>query len=137
VEAFDLERDVESKLANISTRGLVQTDDNLLIAGTIVVGQASQRVLICALGPSLALAGKLADPFLELHDGNGGTMETNDNWIDSPNKQAIMDTGAAPPNDLEPAIMTTLPASGAVYTAIVRGANNSTGVAVVEVFALN
>jgi hypothetical protein len=64
-------------------------------------------------------------------------METNDNWLDSPNKQAIMDTGAAPPNDLEPAIIRTLPANGGVYTAIVRGVNNGTGVAVVEVFAIN
>ncbi|MFN2622804.1 MAG: choice-of-anchor Q domain-containing protein [Chthoniobacterales bacterium] len=137
VEAFDLDRNVDSKLANISTRGLVQTGDNLLIAGTIIVGQAFQKVLICALGPSLPLQGKLADPFLELHDGNGATMESNDNWVDSPNKQAIIDTGAAPPDNFESAIIRTLPANGAQYTAIVRGVNNTTGVAVVEVFALN
>jgi hypothetical protein len=137
VEAFDLDRTVDSKLANISTRGLVQTGDNLLIAGTIILGQASQRVLICALGPSLPLAGKLADPFLELHDGNGAIIETNDNWLDSPNKQAIMDSGVAPPNDKESAIIRTLPSNGAQYTAIVRGGNNTTGIAVIEVFALN
>ncbi|MFN2622808.1 MAG: choice-of-anchor Q domain-containing protein [Chthoniobacterales bacterium] len=139
VQAFDLDRSVDSKLANISTRGLVQTGDNLLIAGTIIVGQASQRVLICALGPSLSqfFSGALADPFLELHDGNGATMETNDNWIDSANKQAIIDTGLAPSNNFESAIIRTLPANGAQYTAIVRGLNNTTGVAVVEVFALN
>ena len=136
VEAFDLDRNVDSKLANISTRGLVQTGDNLLIAGTIVLGLQTQRVLICALGPSLQVAGNLADPTLELHDGNGVVIETNDNWVDSPNKQAIMDTGAAPPNNLESAIIRTLPSNGAQYTAIVRGVNNSSGVAVVEVFAL-
>jgi hypothetical protein len=136
VEAFDLDRNVDSKLANISTRGLVQTGDNLLIAGTIVLGLQTQRVLICALGPSLPVAGNLADPTLELHDGNGAVIETNDNWVDSPNKQAIMDTGAAPPNNLESAIIRTLPSNGAQYTAIVRGVNNTTGVAVVEVFAL-
>jgi hypothetical protein len=137
VQAFDLDRAVDSKLANISTRGLVQTGDNLLIAGTIILGQASQRVIICALGPSLSVSGKLGDPFLELHDGNGAIMETNDNWVDSPNKQAIIDSGVAPPNDSESAIIRTLPANGAQYTAIVRGVNNTTGIAVVEVFALN
>ena len=137
VEVYDLDSSVDSKLANISTRGLVQTGDNVLIAGTIVVGQAAQKVLICALGPSLPVQGALADPTLELHDGNGNLMEANDNWVDSPNKQAIIDTGAAPPNNLESAIIHTLPAYGVVYTAVVRGANNGTGVAVVEVFALN
>src|SRR5437868_4561070 len=136
VEAFDLDRAVDSKLANISTLGLVQTGDNLLIAGTIVLGLQSERVLICALGPSLSVSGKLTDPTLELHDGNGALMETNDNWVDSPNKQAISDTGVAPPNNSESAIIRTLPSNGAQYTAIVRGVNNSTGIAVVEVFAL-
>src|SRR5205085_2213604 len=100
-------------------------------------GQAFQKVLICALGPSLQLQGELADPILELHDGNGAIIETNDNWVDSPNKQVIMDTGAAPPNDKESAIIRTLPANGAQYTAIVRGVNNTTGIAVVEMFAIN
>jgi CSLREA domain-containing protein len=137
IEVYDLDGSVDSKLANISTRGLVQTGDNVLIAGTIVVGQASQKVLICALGPSIPVPGNLADPTLELRDASGTLLEANDNWVDSPNKQAIIDTGAAPPNNLESAIIHTLPANGALYTAIVRGANNGTGVAVVEVFALN
>ncbi len=134
VEAYDLDTAANSKLANISTRGLVQGGDNVLIAGTIVVGQTSQKVIIRALGPSLSVPGKLADPTLELHDGNGALLEANDNWVDSPNKQAIIDSTIPPTNDLESAIVRTLtPAS---YTAIVRSANNTTGIAVVEVYAL-
>jgi hypothetical protein len=136
VEVFDLDRTADSKFANIATRGLVQTGDNVLIAGTIILGPASQNVLICALGPSIPVAGSLADPTLELRDANGAVMEANDNWIDSVNKQAIIDSGAAPTNNLESAMIRTLPANGAQYTAIVRGGNNSTGIAVVEVFAL-
>ena len=89
------------------------------------------------LGPSLAVSGKLANPVLELRDGNGALIELNDNWVDSPNKQAIIDSTIPPTNDLESAIVATLPANGASYTAILRGANNTTGVAVVEVYALN
>ena len=91
VEAYDLDRTVDSKLANISTRGLVQTGDNVLIAGLIVVGQTSQKVIVRAIGPSLSVPGKMEDPTLELRDGNGGLLEANDNWGDSPNKQAIID----------------------------------------------
>jgi sugar lactone lactonase YvrE len=135
VEAYDLDTSANSKLANISTRGLVQTGDNVLFAGTIVVGQASQKVIIRALGPSTGVPGAMADPTLELHDGNGALLETNDNWVDSPNKQAIIDSTIPPPNNLESAIVRTL--TPANYTAIVRGVNNTTGIAVVEVYALN
>jgi hypothetical protein len=72
---------------------------------------------------------------LELHDGNGATLDANDNWVDSPNKQAIIDSTIPPSNNLESAIVRTLaPAS---YTAIVRGANDTTGIAVLEVYALH
>ncbi len=137
VEAYDLDRSVDSKLANISTRGVVQTDPNQLIAGTIVLGQNPQKVIVRAIGPSLSVPGKLANPTLQLVDGNGSLLEENDNWIDSPNKQAIIDSTVPPPNDLESAIVRTLPANGANYTAIVRGANNTTGIAVVEIYALH
>ncbi len=136
VEAFDLDPTADSKLANISTRGFVQTGDNILIAGTIIVGQTAQKVIVRAIGPSLTFPGKLENPTLELRDQNGGLVEANDNWVDSPNKQAIIDSGVPPPNDLESAIVQTLPANGAGYTAIVRGVSNTTGIAVVEVFAL-
>jgi serine protease AprX len=137
VEIYDIDRKVDSKLANISTRGLVGTGDNILIAGTIIVGQASQQVVVRALGPSLSLDGKLANPTLELRDQNGGLLDANDNWVDSANKQAIANAGLAPTNDLESAILATLPANNAIYTAIVRGVNDTTGIAVVEVYALN
>jgi hypothetical protein len=136
VETYDLDRTVDSKLANISTRGLVQTGDDILIAGTIVLGPGSQKVLVRAIGPSLAAAGKLTDPNLELRDQNGGLIRSNDNWR-SDQEAEISATTIPPPNDLESAIVATLPANGASYTAIVRGANGGTGLAVVEVYALN
>ena len=134
VDLYDLDRSVDSKLANISNRGFVQTGDNVLFAGMIVLGQATQKVIIRALGPSVPVSGAMADPTLELHDGNGALLETNDNWVDSPNKQAIIDSTIPPPNNAESAIVRTL--SPASYTAIVRGTNNTTGIAVVEVYAL-
>ena len=136
VEAYDLDRNADSKLANISTRGLVQTGDDILIAGTIVLGSQSQKVIVRAIGPSLPVAGRLENPMLELRDGNGGLIDANDDWKTSPNKQAIIDTTIPPSNDRESAIVQTLPANGAQYTAIVRGVNNTTGIAVVEVYAL-
>jgi|GEM_PF-2531703 len=136
VEAYDLDRTIDSKLANISTRGLVQTGNNVLIAGTIVTGAAPQMVVIRAIGPSLPFAGKLADPTLELRDADGGLLQANDNWKDSPYKQAIIDSGVPPTNDSESAILAGLPGNGASYTAIVRGANNGTGIGLVEVYAL-
>lgn len=137
VEAYDLDPAVDSQLANISTRALVGTGDNVLIAGTIIVGNAPQKVLVRAIGPTLPFAGTLSDPTLELRDGNGALIAANDNWMDSPNKQAIIATGIPPGSNLESAIVATLPAGGATYTAIVRGVNNTTGIAVVEVYALN
>jgi len=136
VEAYDLDRTVDSKFANISTRGRVQTDDNALIAGTIVLGPTSQKVLVRAIGPSLTVAEKLADPILELRDQNGALLRSNDNWR-SDQEAEIIATILPPSDNLESAIVATLPANGARYTAIVRGANNTTGVAVVEVYALN
>ncbi len=136
VEAYDLDRSTDSKLANISTRGLVQTGNNVLIAGTIVTGAAPQQVIIRAIGPSLSVPGKLADPMLELRDANGAVLQSNDNWKDSPNKQAIIDTTIPPANDLESAIIAGLSAGGANYTATVRGANDGTGIGVIEVYAL-
>jgi hypothetical protein len=136
IEVYDLDQTANSKLANISTRGLVQTGDNVLIAGTIVLGNTSQRVLVRAIGPSLAVPGKLQDPTLELRDGNGALLRSNDNWR-SDQEAEIVATTIPPSNDLESALVATLPAGGAFYTAVVRGVNNSTGVAVIEVYALD
>ena len=141
VEAYNLDPGANSKLANISTRGLVQTGDNVLIAGTIVVGQASKKVIVRAIGPSLTVPGRLADPTLELHDGSGTTIATNDNWRFRPDGSSqeaeIIATTIPPTNDLESAIVATLPANNAQYTAIVRGVGSTTGIAVVEVYGLD
>jgi subtilisin-like proprotein convertase family protein len=136
VEAYDLNRTADSKLANISTRGLVQTGDNALIAGTIVTGGPSQRVLVRALGPSLQVPGRLGDPTLELRNAQGALIAFNDDWqSDQPSE--IIATTIPPTHPLESAIVVTLPSNGAFYTAIVRGLGNTTGVAVVEIYALN
>jgi hypothetical protein len=136
VQVYDLDRSVDSRLANVSTRGFVQTGDNVLFAGTIVLGQTSQRVIVRAIGPSLNLPGKIADPTLQLLDANGTQVAANDNWR-SNQEVDIIATTVAPTNDLESAIVTTLSGNGSNYTVIVRGVNNSTGIAVVEVYALN
>jgi hypothetical protein len=115
---------------------LVQQGDTVLIAGTIVLGPSSQKVIIRAIGPSLNIPGKLANPTLELRNGSGTLLDSNDDWKKSPDKQAIIDSTVPPTNDLESAIVATLPGNGASYTAIVRGVNNTTGIAVVEVYAL-
>jgi hypothetical protein len=94
-------------------------------------------VIVRAIGPSLPVAGKLADPILELHDSNGALLQSNDNWMDAPNRQEIIDSTLAPTDNLESAILMTLPANNSGYTAIVRGVNNATGVGLVEVYALN
>jgi hypothetical protein len=134
IELYDLDASATSTLANISARGFVQTGDNVLIAGMIVAGEATQKVLVRAAGPSLPVGEKLENPTLELRDSNGALLEENDNWVDSPNKQAIIDSTVQPANDLEPAIVRVLTA--AAQTAIVRGANGTIGIAVVEVYAL-
>lgn len=122
-------------LGNISTRLNVGTGDNVLIGGFIVVGSEPKKVIVRGIGPSLPVTGALADPFLELHDSTGATIASNDNWVDSPDKQAIIASTVPPTNDKEPAIITTL--DPGAYTAIVRGVNNSTGVALVEVYDLD
>jgi hypothetical protein len=134
VEAYDLEAGSDSKLANISTRGLVQTEDNVLIGGIILAGQEPRRVIVRAIGPSLAVPGALADPTLELRDGDGGLLAANDNWRSSQEAEIIATT-IPPSNDLESAVVQTLPPAN--YTAIVRGQNAATGVALVEAYALD
>jgi sugar lactone lactonase YvrE len=137
VEGYDLDPAAGSKLGNISTRALVQTGDNVMIGGLIMVGPGSDTVLVRAIGPSLAQKGitnPLADPMLELHDGNGTLLASNDNWKDTQQAQ-IQATGLAPTNDAESAIVQTLEPGN--YTAIVRGKNDTIGVALVEVYGLN
>ena len=139
VEVYDLDQlQLDSMLANISTRGLVGTGDDVLIGGFILGpdGGASSTILVRAIGPSLAaaqVAGPLEDPEIELYDSNGASIAFNDNWKDSQETQ-IGATGLAPTDDRESAILSTL-APGA-YTAIVRGALDATGVGLVEVYRL-
>jgi predicted outer membrane repeat protein len=134
VEAYDLDRTTDSKLANISTRGFVQAGDNVMIGGFIVLGSKDQDVLIRAIGPSLPVNNALADPVLELHDSNGATLAVNDNWRDTQETE-IAATGIPPTDAVESAILATL--SPGAYTAIVRGAGDTTGIALVESYGLN
>lgn len=136
-EVYDLgPAPAAAKLANISTRGFVQTDDNVMIGG-FIVGNQTSPVLVRGIGPSLAAAGirhALADPMLELHDGNGALLASNDNWR-SDQEAEIEATTLPPNNDLESAILRTL-APGA-YTVILRGISDATGVGQVEVYNLD
>lgn len=143
VEVYDLAQGANSQLANISSRGFVDTGDNVMIGGLIVGGPngGSARVLVRALGPSLTnsgVAGALGDPTLELHDGNGTAIASNDNWKTRPDGSSqqteIESTGIPPSNDLESALVRML--SPGNYTAVVRGVNSSTGVGLVEAYNL-
>ena len=136
VEAFDLDQAVDSRFANISTRGFVGTGDNVMIGGTIITGGSSVRVLVRAIGPSLAnsgVAGALPDPTLELRDSNGSLIAFNDDWR-TDQEAEILGTGIPPSDNLESAIVRTV--SPGAYTAIVREYNNVTGVGLVEVYRL-
>jgi hypothetical protein len=127
-----------TRLANISTRMRVGINDNVLIGGFIINGTQSKRLILRAIGPSLAaygIAGAMANPTVELHNSAGTLIGANDNWQQSAQVNEIAATGVAPTNTLESAIVATL-APGS-YTAIVRGANNSTGVALVEGYELD
>jgi len=138
VEVYDLDAvTAEATLANISTRGFVQTKDSAMIGGFIAgAGTSTGQVLIRAIGPSLAgmdVGNPLLDPTLELHNASGATVADNDNWADT-DEANIQATGLAPTNPAESAILTNL-ASGA-YTAVVRGKDDTIGVGLVEVYYL-
>ena len=138
-EVYDLDDALTttSELANISTRGFVDTGDNVMIGGFIVSnGSANARILIRAIGPSLTAFGvpdALADPMLELHNNNGALIALNDDWKDTQQAE-IQATGIPPSDDRESAIVGRL--VPCAYTAIVRGANQTVGVALVEAYQL-
>ncbi len=139
IEAYDLDQAAASTLANISTRGFVQTGDDVLIGGFIVGGGGggASTVIVRAIGPSLTALGvgnALKNPMLELHDMNGALISANDDWMDNPDHQAISDYHLAPTNSKESAILGTL-APGA-YTAVVSGVGGTTGVGLVESYNL-
>jgi hypothetical protein len=142
VEVYDLDPFANSKLGNISTRGLVQTGDNVMIAGFVAgpANAADTGILIRGIGPSLSnfgVANPLQDPTLELHDGNGTKVRSNDNWkIDdrtgASQQSDIEGTGLAPSDNRESAILTDVAPGN--YTAILAGKNSSTGVGLVEIY---
>lgn len=123
-----------SSAVNISTRMMVETGDNVLIGGFIVYGTGQKNIAVRAIGPSLPVPGALSDPILELYDAAGTIVASNDNWR-ATQETALINAGLAPASELDSALITTL-ATGS-YTAIVRGANNATGVALVEVYDLD
>jgi hypothetical protein len=138
VEAYDLQTWADSKLANISTRGFVEGGENVMIGGLIAgpANGATGLVLVRAIGPSLSalgVSGALQDPFLELHDGNGALVASNNDWRDT-QQAAIEATGIAPGNIKESAILSNL--SPGSYTAIVSGVGNTGGVGLVEAYQL-
>jgi hypothetical protein len=137
VEMYDLDPESDSQLANISSRGFAQPGSDVMIGGFIFGnGTTSETVLIRALGPSLAASGIthfLADPLLQLFDSNGTLLISDDNWKDDPGQSAwLLAAGLPPPNDLEPAIITSLPPGA--YTAIVAGRDDTSGVALIELY---
>jgi len=135
LEAATLDVSGEARLANISTRGNVQTGDNVMIGGFINRGAVPIQVLVRGIGPSLTpfgVSGALANPVLELHQPDGSIV-TNDDW-GTDQKTAITATGLAPTNVLESAILVTLPVGEGLYTAIVRGTSDTTGVGLVEAY---
>jgi hypothetical protein len=136
VEVYDLNVGANSTLANIGSRGFVDTGDNAMIGGFIVGGGSTlTRVLIRGIGPSLpsSIPNALANPTLELRNADGALIRDNDNWRDS-QEEEIENTTIPPSHNLEAAIIAAVPNGN--YTAILRGENNSTGVAVVEIYNL-
>ena len=144
VELYDLSPNNGAVLANISTRGLIQTGNQVMIGGFIVSGQPT-KVVIRATGPSLVPFGipnALPNPRLELHDSNGALIGKNDDWqttqlggiITSDQSAAIQSSGLAPSNAKESAIIATLPPGS--YTAISQDVNGATGVGLLEVYAV-
>jgi hypothetical protein len=138
VEAYNLNSDTaDSKLANISTRGFVETGDSVMIGGFILGGGGGgfSQVIVRGIGPSLAkldVTDALADPLLDLHNSDGDLIDSNNNWMDNPNRQTISDNGLAPGDPNEAALYEILPAGS--YTAILSGVGDTTGIGLVETY---
>ena len=138
-ELYDLQLDGQTgRPGNISTRGQVLGGDNVLIGGFIIGGAEAKPVVVRAIGPSLAdqnVANALTDPSLDLRDGNGNLLQTNDNWGDGPDAADIEAEGFAPTKAKESALQDTLnPGS---YTVVVSGVNGATGIGLVEVYDMS
>ena len=140
VELYDLSSTDPSELGNLSVRADVGTDDNVLIDGLILRGGNTKRVMFRALGPSVKsggtpVPGTLPNPEMDLFDANGTLLRSNDNWTDAPNVGEIVATGLAPLDNNEAAIL--LPLGPGNYTAVIRGVNRTTGIALAEAYKLN
>jgi len=136
-ELYDLSTS-GGRAGNISTRGQVLGGDNVLIGGTIIGGTKPKTVIVRAIGPSLGAAGvanPLSNPLLDLHDSNGALLESNDDWAQGPDAEAITAENLAPTNAKESALLATL--NPGAYTAIVQGVGGVTGVALVEVYDIS
>ncbi|MBA3652322.1 MAG: hypothetical protein H0W66_12795 [Chthoniobacterales bacterium] len=136
VEVYDLDSVNTPQLQNISTRGTVSTVESVMIAGVIVGGTVGQNVVIRGLGPSLAASvpDALPDPQLVLVDGFGQTIATNDDWQDT-QASDIANTGLAPTNSLESAILAPLPPGA--YTAILSDTTGATGIGLIEIYNIS
>jgi N-acetylneuraminic acid mutarotase len=136
VEVYDLDHSPASTLANLSTRAFVGTGDNIVIAGFLLNGVINDRIVVRGIGPSLTAVGvanALANPILELRDSNAALLIANDDWQDDPAQAAeLLAAGLAPSDNLESGIAATLPPG--LYTALLAGQNNGTGVGLVEVY---
>lgn len=138
VEIYDTNPAANAQLANISTRGFVETGNNVMIGGFIVLGGNTTRVVLRGIGPSLAAFGLspvLPDPTLELHDSNGTTLMMNDDWQDDPSAQDLINLGLAPSDGHESGMIGML-APGA-YTAVLAGYQGATGIGLVEVYNIH
>jgi hypothetical protein len=137
VEVYDLDQAALSRLANLSTRAFASTGSDIVIAGFLLGGSSGDdRIVVRGIGPSLTAAGVssvLTDPTLELRDSNGTLLIADNDWQDNPAQAAeITAAGLAPTNNLESGIAATLPPG--LYTALLAGLNNGTGVGLVEVY---
>jgi len=138
VELYDLSPLSNSELKNMSTRGPVGTGDDALISGFIVGDVGNTTVVVRALGPSLGrfgVSGVLSDPTLTIYDSTGTVIASNDNWRDDVNAIDVQRNALSPPNERESALVLHPPAGA--YTAVVRGANGGTGIALAEVYTLH
>ncbi|MDP9004785.1 MAG: hypothetical protein M3N12_08340, partial [Verrucomicrobiota bacterium] len=123
-----------NRFKNISTRGPVQTGDNVLIGGIIIGGDVNKRVILRGIGPSLTgVTNPLQDPTIEIYQGNT-KIGSNDNWKDT-DQANITATGLAPTRDAESALIVTL--APGQYTTVLRGKNDTTGNAVIEAYDLD
>jgi len=138
-EVYDISKNTSSTLTNISTRGQVLTGDRVLIGGVTVGGGNNLSLVLRAIGPTLSrygLSGALQNPHIALYNSDGTLLRSSDNWRSDPSQAAqLVNTGYAPQDWREPAMIVQLPAGN--YTAVVQGVDNSTGLALFDSYALN